>query len=130
MIKLGRPPKFKTVEEMEKAIEKYFTSCQGENGSWKTPLTITGLARAIGLTRRGLLAYEVKPEFVDTVKEAKKVVEQFVEESMFNGKNVAGVIFNAKNNFSNWKDKTEVENTVKTYVEYVNELPDEDDNIG
>lgn len=66
----GRPPKYRSPEEMQKAIDKYFTDCSGEpyteeGGTPKTnkwgmiiyktspkSLTITGLALAIGFNSR------------------------------------------------------------------------------
>lgn len=73
--------------------------------------TVTGLALALDLTRQGLLEYEEKGEFSDTVKKAKARVEQFIEDRLFENA-PAGAIFNLKNNFG-WKDKTEVEQSGK-----------------
>lgn len=110
----GRPPIFKTAEEMQKAIDLYFESCWivDEQGTKKQiiPYTITGLANAIGMERKTLLDYQEKDEFCDTVKEAKRKVAQYVEEYLFTGKNQTGAIFNLKNNFD-WKDKTETDVT-------------------
>lgn len=105
----GRPPKINTVEEMENAIKAYFISCQDPDNPNKyiRPLTITGLANAIGMTRETLLEYQKKDEFSDTIKQAKSQVEQWVEEYLFTGKNQTGAIFNLKNNYKGWKDKTE-----------------------
>jgi hypothetical protein len=47
--------------------------------------------------------------FSSTVKMAKKIVENWVEEKSLTGDiNATTAIFNLKNNFG-WKDKTEVE---------------------
>lgn len=111
----GRPLKFKTVKDLEDQIEAYFISCEDPEkpGQYLRPLTITGLANALDTSRQTLLEYEGEvegreksKEYADAVKRAKCRVEQYVEEYMFTGKNQAGVIFNAKNNFG-WKDKTE-----------------------
>ena len=105
----GRPAKYKTAAEMQKAIDAYFDSCVEDQ---KHP-TITGLAMGIGfVNRQSLLDYANKgEEFSDTVKKAKAKVEDHLEQSLYGGQ-VAGVIFNLKNNFG-WKDKQEHEHTGK-----------------
>jgi hypothetical protein len=110
----GRPPKFKTASEMQKAIDVYFESCWGldrdGNKIQLRPYTVTGLANSIGMERKTLLDYQERDEFSSTIKEAKKKVAQYVEEYLFMGKNQTGAIFNLKNNFD-WKDKTETDLT-------------------
>lgn len=128
----GRPPKYKTVAELDKLIDQYFESCWSEkldmfgnvvfkkvNGK-KTdqpvmvqtiPYTFTGLALAIGTTRETLLDYEHKDKFSDSVKRAKSICQQYAEQSLFIGKNPTGAIFNLKNNYKAWKDKTETEHS-------------------
>lgn len=104
----GRPLKFKTVEQLQNAIDLYFISCEDPEDSTKyiRPLTITGLANALDTSRETLLDYEEKEEYSDTIKRAKGKIHQYVEEYLFIGKNQTGAIFNLKNNY-NWKDKTE-----------------------
>lgn len=102
----GRPPQYETPEEMEIVIEEYFKECDKK----EKPYTITGLANSIGLTRQGLLNYQAKEDFVDTVKRAKSKVEQYAEEHLFIGRNVTGAIFNLKNNHPNWIDHQVIEN--------------------
>ena len=102
--KVGRPLKFKDVKELEKGIDKYFDGCIKKD----KPLTITGLALAIGMTsRKQLLEYEGREEFRNTIKKAKLICERFVEEYLFTGKNMAGAIFNLKNNYK-WEDKQSI----------------------
>ncbi len=114
---VGRPLKYKTPEELQIAIDKYFESCfdiDNETGyRFQTkPFTVTGLAMAIDLTRQGLIEYSCKSDsFSDTIKKAKAKVEEFAETTLFTAKNPAGVIFSLKNNY-NWKDKQEIETTV------------------
>ena len=85
----GRPPKYKSKEELEERIEKYFESCKGEvlkdeDGSPvldkygqpviidRRPPTITGLALALGFaSRQALLNYQAKKQFNDTITRAK-----------------------------------------------------------
>lgn len=116
MAKVGRPPKFKTVEELESAIQAYFDSCWDIDDKGKRtqirPYTITGLALALDTTRETLLDYENKyEEFSDTIKRAKLQCQNYVEEGMIMGKVPAiPAIFNLKNNYG-WRDKTETDHT-------------------
>lgn len=96
----GRPPKFKSVEELQTKIDNYFDHCDKKN----KPYTITGMAVFLDTSRETLLAYRGKPKFSDTIKSAKRRVEAYAEEQLYKGKNVAGVIFSMVNNFSEWKN--------------------------
>lgn len=121
---VGRPPIFKTPEEMDKAINEYFDFCDNKTKEIHSdklgdmivpdpePYTMSGLAYHLGMDRRTLVDYAEKTEFLPTIKRARERVEMDVERRM-NGKDTftAGLIFNAKNNFG-WKDKSEVENTL------------------
>ena len=109
----GRPLKFKTAAELEKKIQEYFDSCDKE----KRPYTISGLAVALDTYRSLLLDYEEKEEFYYTIKKAKQKCEKYAEEMLFRGQVVAGVIFNLKNNYKNWKDKQEVEHSTDKPLE-------------
>lgn len=111
---IGKPPKWKSVEELQNEIDAYFISCQDPNNPniYIKPLTITGLANALDTNRQTLLNYEKAEgyeQYFDTIKRAKSKVEQYVEEYLFVGKNQTGAIFNLKNNYQGWKDKTEQE---------------------
>lgn len=113
----GRPPKWKSVEELKNQIEAYFISIEDPDkpGCYLRPPTITGLAMALDTTRQTLLEYEGEvegrddknPQFADTIKAAKVKCEQWVEENAMLGKaNATFSIFNLKNNYG-WRDKTE-----------------------
>ncbi len=125
----GRPPKYKTVEEMQVLINQYFASCREEvwahnakkdtwtpvldrNGIVETrqvkPYTVTGLAASLGMTRQQLVDYSTKDEFMDSIKAAKSKIEQFSEETLYTARNPVGAIFNLKNNWG-WKDKHETD---------------------
>lgn len=130
--KVGRPATYKTVEEMQSRIDAYFDSCYGEyirddEGNIETdkhghpimtkprPLTITGLALALGFTtRQALLNYEDKPEFVDTIKRAKSRIEQYAEERLFDKDGVNGAKFNLSNNFKGWSEKQQIDSNINT----------------
>ena len=97
----GRPRKFKTVAEMEEAIEVYFET------AIVSEYTITGLALSLGFTSRlSLLNYEgYSEEFFYAIKRAKLRIENDYETSLRkHGR--AGEIFGLKN--FDWKDKHDV----------------------
>lgn len=138
--KTGRPPFFNSVEEMQEKIDAYFEACKGEvvydaEGNpllnkygeivlkGVKPLTITGLALALGFTsRQALLNYQNKPEFVDTITRAKAVVEQYAEERLFDKDGANGAKFSLSNNFKGWNEKQVIEadiNSVNINVELI-----------
>lgn len=122
----GRPPTFTNVKEMQILIDKYFKDCEGtvlkdkdENvilDKYGTPvvlgakpLTITGLALALGFTsRQALLNYQGKEEYFDTVKRAKLIVEQYAESRLFDKDGANGAKFALANNYKGWAEKSEV----------------------
>lgn len=142
--KVGRPPKFKSKEEMQEKIDKYFKECEGrvvlddkgqpvldKSGKpimiGQKPLTITGLARALGFSsRQSLLNYEGKPEFLDTIMRARMRVEEYVEESLFYKDSANGAKFSLANNFEGWKEKKQVEAEVNSEVDINIELSDDE----
>lgn len=129
---IGRPLKFKTIQELEEKIEKYFSDCNGrekdvilKNGQIAKiceprPYTITGLALALDTSRETLLDYEETyanrgeteeekeywQSFSDAIKKAKLRCQNYAEEQLFSGKQATGSIFNLKNNYK-WKDETQ-----------------------
>lgn len=109
---MARPLKFQSVQEVVDKIQAYFDECtskayQDVNGIWHfEPLTITGLALALDTTRQGLLNYEEREEFYDTIIRAKTVVENYAEKKLF-GSTPTGAIFALKN--YGWRDKVENE---------------------
>lgn len=110
----GRPPKYKTAEEMQEKIDKYFEQCDKDND----PYTITGLAIALDIDRKTLLNYSDKEEFFPTIKKAKLRVENYLEKRLVKNSNVTGIIFNLKNNYD-WKEKQEIEHSGKLKLEDV-----------
>lgn len=128
---VGRPPTYKSKEEIQEKIDEYFKNCDGEvlfgpNGKpcldknsnpvivGRRPPTITGLALALGFTsRQALLNYQAKKEFVDTVTRAKARVEQYTEERLFDKDGANGAKFSLSNNFSGWAEKQKIDAEVK-----------------
>lgn len=133
--KIGRPLKYKSVKQLQKAIDEYFESCKGELATLEdgTPIfdkrgapvligvrppTITGLALALGFnSRQSLLNYQEKEEFVDTITRAKSRVEQYTEERLFDKDGANGAKFSLSNNFKGWAEKTEIDANVHRKLE-------------
>ena len=139
----GRPPKYKSREEMEEKIEAYFRKCEGKilknddgkpifdkNGHpviiGQKPPTVTGLALALGFTsRQALLNYQAKKEFIDTITRAKTRIEEYVEERLFDKDGAAGAKFSLINNFAGWSEKQLVETELKEKTTVTVRLVDE-----
>lgn len=123
---VGRPPKYKSKEEIQEKIEQYFAICDGEpllddKGNqvvnkygypcWvkpPKPPTVTGLALALGFnTRKSLLEYQGKKEFVNTITRAKSRVEEYAEGRLFDRDGSNGAQFSLRNNFKGWDGNQE-----------------------
>lgn len=97
----GRPLKIKSNKILQKRIDAYFENCKKND----IPLTITGLGLAVNLSRQQLIEYAQKPEFHDTIKKAKQIIENDYEIALRkNGR--AGEIFALKN--FGWTDRQEL----------------------
>lgn len=143
MATVGAPPKYKSVKEMQKAIDKYFEDCKGEvltdaDGNvmydkygcpivvGSRPLTVTGLALALGFaSRQALLNYQAKEEFNDTITRAKTRIEQYAEERLFDKDGANGAKFSLANNFSGWAEKQQIDANVSNDVTINIELSDD-----
>ena len=113
----GRPPKFKSAEELERKIDEYFKDCDGTpillpDGAplkdkagevilaKRHPPTVTGLALALGFkSRQSLLDYGGKERFADTIARAKLRIEAYAEERLYDRDGQRGAEFNLKYNF-------------------------------
>lgn len=99
----GRPRTIASPEEFEARAEEYFREAAETN----TPLTVTGLALAVGLSsRESLQEYARREEYSDPVKRAKLRVEHAYECRLM-GHSPAGAIFGLKN--FGWSDKLAIE---------------------
>lgn len=122
---IGRPRAYKTVEQMQEKIDKYFIDCDAN----KIPYTVTGLALALDMSRQELIDYTGRVDengepFLYTIKKAKNKVENYSEIKLISGNNPTGVIFSLKNNFG-WKDKQEID----TNIANKNDKPFRFDNV-
>ena len=92
---MARPPKFKTANQMQVIVDKYFNDCKNE----EIPHTIEMLCFELGLTRETLLKYEELETFSDTIKNAKQFIyAKKMEKLNSSGSNTAGIIFDLCNN--------------------------------
>lgn len=130
---IGRPPKYKSVKSLQKAIDAYFDKpptieIETTAGVALMPnISVTGLALHLGFSSRlALNKYEAKPEFVYPIKRAKLYIESQYEFRLQVGKNVAGAIFALKN--FGWSDKAEVEVTTNEPRKVVYHVVGEDGN--
>ncbi len=106
----GQPRKFKTVEELQIAVDNYFeTDAFMTNGAGELEYlpTMAGLALSLDVDRKTIVNYSHREEYFPTIRKARAKIESFIETRLY-GNNVTGCIFNLKNNFD-WKDKHEVE---------------------
>ncbi|WP_242993029.1 DNA-packaging protein [Blautia obeum] len=138
---MGKPPMYKTVDEIEEKIEKYFEDCKGHPltdsegkqvfNKFSSPVfvdvhppTITGLALALGFaSRQALLNYQTKPEFNDTITRAKARVEQYAEERLFDRDGSNGAQFSLRNNFKGWDADKKNDNSGDRKITIVNNIP-------
>jgi hypothetical protein len=127
----GRPLKFKSVEELQGKIDKYFKSCYktikatNDCEAYEVnvrPLTITGLAVALDCDRETLLNYEHKEEYFGTIRKAKLIIQNFAEESLWQPKIASGIMFNLKNNYG-WVDKQEIVQDINANINTIAVAP-------
>jgi hypothetical protein len=122
----GRPRIWKSVEEMQAAIDEYFVLCEGEMlrnedgtpmlNKWLEPVyinrkppTVTGLALYLGLnSRQSLLHYQGRKEYCDAVTRAKMRIEEYAETRLFDKEGCNGAKFNLSNNFG-WIERQQQE---------------------
>lgn len=125
---MGRPPKWTDVDALQAAIDKYFEDCKGhpcvdENGDIvygkdglpvivdAEPPTVTGLALALGFsTRLGLLNYQGKAAFMNTVSRAKARVEKYAERRLYDRDGARGAEFSLKYNFKWAQEEQDAKN--------------------
>lgn len=129
MVNILNNLKFKTADEMQKKINKYFKDCEGKplvvdgksvfnkNGepviTGKKPLTVTGLALALGMrSRQTLLNYQHKDDdFSKIIENAKLRIENFAEEQLYDSGSFKGAQFNLRNNYG-WREELSVNSDI------------------
>ena len=118
---MARPLKYKTVDELQAAIDAYFKSCEGrmlldDDGQPvlakgvpiildAKPPTVTGLALALGFAgRQALMNYQGRRQFKDTIARAKARCEAYAEARLYDRDGARGAQFSLQCNFG-WNDK-------------------------
>lgn len=117
-MKVGAPAKYKSNDELVKAIEDYFDNgvefktVVREGVAINVPLiTITGLVLHIGFeSRQSFYDLEKRPEFSYTIKKARTLIENEYEKLLQVG-NTTGAIFALKN--FGWIDKQTIDSNIK-----------------
>lgn len=112
----GRPRLYKCVEDMQKDIDNYFegkfenvTDELGNTRRVQTrPFTMSGLANALDMSRQSLLNYKNRDEYFDAITRARRKVEEYAEERLYDRDGVNGAKFNLVNNFD-WRNKSNSE---------------------
>lgn len=113
----GRPPIYKTADELQAKITDFFTNCPDKRvvttiaGNIEVPtITITGLVLHLGFCdRSSFYDLERSPRFSYTIKKARSFIEREYEMCLKAG-NCTGAIFALKN--FGWKDQPPVALTV------------------
>lgn len=145
---MARPLDYKTVEELQKAIDKYFDDCQGtplldaEGNAvidkygvpvivGVKPPTITGLSLALGFnSRQALLNYQAKKQFHDTVTRAKSRCEEYAEARLYDRDGNRGAQFSLTYNFGWSQNKsgndTEKQNNLLQAIQSTGEIDTDD----
>jgi hypothetical protein len=133
----GRPLKFKTVAELDTAIDAYLGDCAPHimktqvrrtkldgGGYWaedeviseQKPVTVSGAAYAMGTNRRTLLDYKERSDFLPSIQRLLDACEAYTESQLFtNAANGAkfSLINNFKGKHQDWSDKHEFDHTTK-----------------
>lgn len=130
---VGRPRKYHNAEQMQDIIDRYFASCMKIKTYGYKPLrdalgnyiyefyrppTMSGLADALDMTRQSLINYKERDEFFDTIERARRKVEMFTEEKLFEKETCNGSKFSLSNNFG-WSEKQEIKAEIKKKLEDV-----------
>ena len=110
---MPRPLKYKTPEQMEKALDAYFTDNERP--------TMAGVCVALGICKQSLSNYYEREGFSELIDFARLRVEAKVEEILLYDKAGAGAIFWLKNN-AGWSDRTEQDVNVRGEF-YVSDEP-------
>lgn len=139
---MGRKRMYQSPEQMQEKIDAYFKDCEGQvlttvDGQpvfnkygepvivGTKPLTVTGLALALGFTsRQALLDYQGRKEFKAVVEKAKLRIENYAEMRLYDKDGMNGARFNLQNNFRNWNaDKAAQESNKAPSINIVCDIP-------
>lgn len=97
---VGRPRIFSTPEEFDGLVDSYVDMCRNSG----EPILLVGMVLALGFTsKEGFYNYGEYPEFSDSVKRARALIELEYEKRLVLGSSAAAPIFALKN--FGWSDK-------------------------
>lgn len=134
---------YKSPEEMQEKIDAYFADCKGhplldDKGAAVTdkfgypiildskPLTVTGLALALGFTtRQSLLNYQAKSKkYQEIIERAKLKIENYAEMRLYDKDGSNGAKFNLQNNFKHWDaDKAKSDDGRGSAINIICDIP-------
>ena len=139
---MGKKRMFPTPESMQVAIDEYFKDCEGHlltDDAGKPifnkfgepvyvgvkPLTVTGLALALGFTsRQALLNYQDRKDYQVIVEKAKLKIENYAEMRLYDKDGWAGAKFNLQNNYKKWDaDKAAQDDRKAPVINIINDIP-------
>lgn len=99
---VGRPRLFSSPDEFDRLVDLYIATCQDPDKP--KAITLTGMVLALGFCSKDTFyEYQKFPEFADSVKRARLLIEQEYENRLLVGTNAAASIFALKN--FGWADK-------------------------
>jgi hypothetical protein len=102
----GRPLKYDDPILFAKLCDEYFELMIEK----EKPFTLSGLCVHLQIGKDAFYRYANIDRFQESVKQARRKIEDYTESYLFSGKNPAGAIFSLKNNYG-WVDKQEVVTT-------------------
>jgi hypothetical protein len=130
----GRPLAYRTPQELEAAIDRYFALCDPHTEKQmaqvgtdqkgypifdtvpvlteQKPYLLSGLARALGVDRKTIKNYTDREEFFPTIDGARRRCEEYAESMLFSQYS-SGAKFNLNNNYDDWREKQEIDHTSK-----------------
>ena len=124
----GRPRAFETVEDLQQGIDAYYAECEAID----EPLTVSGLADSLGVSRETVHTYSSgeydndEHKYSDTIKKAvTKIERDKIAKAMLGKYDRTICIFDLKNNHG-WKDQQHIENTGNTTQRIVVTVADDD----
>lgn len=119
----GNQLKYKSVEDMQRKIDEYFSACDGipyydDDGApmvtpkgdiiyrvQPSPPTVTGLALHLGFaSRQALINYQGRPAYNDAIMRAKLRIEAYAEGRLYDRDGVKGAQFTLTCNYGWGKD--------------------------
>ncbi len=101
---VGRPRVIKSPQEFDRLVDSYIDMCRSNN----EPVLFIGMVLALGLTCKEAFYHYGRefPEFSESVKRARSIIEVEYEKRLNVNNSAAGPIFALKN--FGWVDKQEI----------------------